>query len=65
MSYRTFERTWWLDNACTKPGAGEKTYTGDEYEDETEAVEACREANLERGPTRRGPRGLATEYEEC
>lgn len=65
MSYRTFTRTWWLDNKCTKPGAGRKNYrVGGTYATESEAREACREYNTMRfGSSRRGPKGLCMEYE--
>ena len=65
MAYRTFTRTWWLDAACTKPGAGRKNYrAGGRYETADEAREACRSYNTMRfGSSQRGPRGLCMEFE--
>lgn len=65
MAYRTFTRTWWLDKACTKPGAGRRNYAaGQRFETEQEAREHCQSYNAMRfGSSRRGPRGLCMEYE--
>lgn len=61
--YRTFTRTWWADDACTEPQAGERHYTGQScnYEDHARAM--CDAYNLRHfGPSKRGPRGLCMEY---
>jgi len=61
--YRIFKRTWWKDRACTIPGPGRKTYMGS-AQSEQEAREKCAEWGLEDfGPSRRGPKGMAYEYE--
>lgn len=55
MTYRIFKRTWWKDRACTVPGPGRRTYTGNEFQTEQEARDFCRvEGEREFGPTRRG-----------
>lgn len=66
MAFRTFERTWWLDKACKRPGAGRKRLARSQtFDTAEEAHEACRSANLMNyGPAMRGARGLAMEFEE-
>lgn len=67
MPFRLFTRTWYADAACTKPKPGKRTYTGQTFTREEDAQTACRLANSTRtGGTspNRGPRGLATEYEQ-
>lgn len=62
--YRTFKRTWWKDRACTIPGPGRKTYTGNRFTSEAEARAFCARKGLaEFGETKRGPKGMAYEYE--
>ena len=73
MPYRTFTRTWWLDRACTRPGAGHKHYSGQIYDTEEQARAACAEendrqgklpgGNKQPGARGRGPYGRAMEYE--
>lgn len=46
--YRTFERTWWKDAACTIPGPGRKRYDGRVFETETDAWRACSSDNSAR-----------------
>lgn len=70
MAYRTFTRTWWLDKACTKPGAGRRNYQDStRHETQEGARAACETYNRNRFATqsnpdrRRGPRGLCMEFE--
>jgi hypothetical protein len=69
VTFRTFTRTWWADDACTIPEPGRKVYAGRRYASEDEARDACAEYNrrfaTRRHPDRRrGPRGLCMEYEQ-
>jgi hypothetical protein len=66
MAFRTFTRTWWRDKACTKPGAGRRSYAAStRHETADGARAACRSYNTMRfGASQRGPRGLCMEFEE-
>ncbi len=63
MTYRIFKRTWWADTACTLPDAGRKIPVMT-VDTEAEAREFCKtQGEADFGPTRRGVRGMAYEYE--
>lgn len=63
--YVTFTRTWWRQNPDwpngLEPCPGRRHYTGDKYETQAEAREACKEYNEENDA---GPLSLKMEYEE-
>lgn len=61
--YRTFTRNWWKKAGDKlEPEIGEKKYTGQVYDTEAEARQACQEANLTR-EYRNHPLGKKMEYE--
>ena len=66
--FRTFKRTWWKENAAwpngLEPEAGRKRYTGDRYDSESEAREACREFNNGPRTAREKRLSLKMEFEE-
>ena len=65
MAYRIFRRTWWLDKACTKPGAGRRYYSGQTAQTAEQARRICAANNLEDfgAENGRGPRGAAWEFD--
>jgi hypothetical protein len=67
MTYRIFKRTWWADDACTVPGPGPKHHLrGQEFDTIDEAREFCaKHGEMDFGPTRRGRRGMAYEFERA
>lgn len=67
MSYRVFRRSWWADEACTKPVESlSRGATIEHVETEEEAREACRAFNCDaQGNRIRRPYGVAYEYEEA
>ena len=55
MSYKTFTRTWWIENPTwpngLEPGAGRRHYMG-HYQNEAEAQAACQAWNATHNPGR-------------
>ena len=63
--YRIFRRTWWRDAACTVPGPGRRFHVCYAATEADARAECQSRGLMAYGPTMRGPRGAAFEYERA